>query len=106
MPDPRPTETTQRLKAEIDASKGGDKVKQDFDLGLSTLGTDDEASGNPPTPQEIALARRGEERDAPRSPPEQSAIATQRGFPAVWMIVAAFVVVLAVILAGVWLGRF
>ncbi len=106
MSDPRPTDTTQRLKAEIDASKGGDKVKQDFDLGLATLGTDDEASGNTPTPEEVTLARRGEERDAPRSPPEQSAIGTQRGFPAVWMIVGAFVVVLLVILAGVWSGRF
>jgi hypothetical protein len=102
---PRPTETTQRLKGDIDAGKGGDKVKQGFDLGLVTLGTDDEAAGTPATPREVAIARRTEERGAARPPPEQSAIAIQRDMPAVWIIVAAFVLVVLVVLAAVWSGR-
>ena len=35
MPD-----TTQQLKADIDAGKTGDKIDQGFDPGLAPLGTD------------------------------------------------------------------
>lgn len=105
MAQTRPTDTAQRLKADIDAGKGGDKVTQDFDLGLSTLGTDDEASGNPPTPAEVAAARKSEERGPVRPPAEQSAIATQRGMPAVWIVVLVAVVAIAAIGAAVWFGR-
>ena len=47
--------TTQQLKADIDNSKTGDKNAEGFDLGLSTLGTDDEAAGSPNTPEQVAL---------------------------------------------------
>lgn len=102
---PRPVPTTQQLKGDIDAGRTGDKVQEGFDLGLATLGTDDEAAGTPATPREVAGAIAGEEYDAPRPPPEQSAIATQRGSPAVWIMVGAFIAVLAVIALAAWFGR-
>jgi len=105
MPKASTNPTTQQLKGDIDSGKTGDKVLEGFDLGLSTLGTDDEAAGTPATPAEVRAAVAGETRDAPRPPPEQSAIGIQRGLPAVWIMVGAFVVVVAVIVAAVWFGR-
>lgn len=49
--------TTAMLKADIDSGATGDKVAA-YDPGLSQLGTDDEAAGNPPSPERIALARK------------------------------------------------
>ena len=48
--------TTAMLKADIDSGRTGDKVPH-YDPGLSPLGTDDEAAGNAPSPERIALAR-------------------------------------------------
>ena len=59
--------TVQQLKADIDNGKTGDKNAEGFDLGLSTLGTDDEAAGTPNTAQQIAEARKLE-RARPRQP--------------------------------------
>jgi len=44
------------LKADIESGRTGDKVGV-RDPGLSSLGTDDEAAGRPPSPFRIALAR-------------------------------------------------
>jgi hypothetical protein len=55
-PPPSDQPTTAMLKADIDSGRTGDKVGV-FDPGLSTLGTDDEAAGRPPSPFRIALAR-------------------------------------------------
>jgi hypothetical protein len=44
------------LKADIESGRTGDKVGV-LDPGLSSLGTDDEAAGRPPSPFHIALAR-------------------------------------------------
>ena len=94
--------TTQQLKSDIDTGKTGDKVVEGFDLGLSTLGTDDEASGTPNTPEQIAMARKLERRKATQVPPEQSAGKPTPGMPAVWSVVVAFIlVVLAVGVAAV-----
>ncbi len=104
-------ETTQELKADIDAGKTGDKVPEGFDLGLSTLGTDDEAAGQPATPTEVAMAIADETGAAPRSPPEQSAGAPRwampdwRTVPSLWAVVTAFVAVLIVLAFTVWHGR-
>lgn len=89
--------TTQQLKADIDAGKTGDKVVEGFDLGLSTLGTDDEASGTPNTPEQVAMARSLERRKAPQVPPEQSARKPTPGLPAVWSIAVAFILVVLVV---------
>jgi hypothetical protein len=48
--------TTAMLKADIDSGRTGDKVAH-YDPGLSQLGTDDEAAGNPPSHDRVALAR-------------------------------------------------
>ena len=47
------------LKADIDSGATGDKVAA-YDPGLSQLGTDDEAAGNAPSHERIALARKAE----------------------------------------------
>ena len=104
MAQPRMPQPTQQLKADIDSGKTGDKTPEGFDLGLSPLGTDDEAAGTPNTAQQIAAARALERADAPRPPPEQSAYETRSARPAVWIVVGAFVALLAVIGAAVWLG--
>lgn len=94
--------TTQQLKADIDSGKTGDKVAEGFDLGLSTLGTDDEASGAPNTPEQVAMARSLEKRNTPQAPPEQSAGKPTPGLPAVWSVAVAFVlVVVTVVLAAI-----
>ena len=103
--------TTQQLKGDIDAGKTGDKVPEGFDLGLSTLGTDDEAAGQPATPAEVSIAVAQETRDAPRPPPEQSAGApwltmpALRTMPALWIMAGAFVAVLVVLAFTAWYGR-
>ena len=97
--------TTQELKADINAGKTGDKVPEAFDPGLSTLGTDDEAAGTPNTPEQVATAIRLETRNAAAQPPEQSSDAPQRRMPALWIMGAAFVAVLAVIAFAALYGR-
>ena len=80
----------QQLKADIDSGKTGDKVVEGLDLGLSTLGTDDEAAGTPNTPEQVALARALEKRNAPRPPAEQSANVSKSGQPVLWVIASVF----------------
>ncbi|HYZ60860.1 MAG TPA: hypothetical protein VE650_00265 [Acetobacteraceae bacterium] len=94
-------QTVQHLKADIDTGKTGDKIYEGFDPALAPLGTDDEAAGTPPTPEEVRLARALERRNAPAPPPEQGAHNPRPGFPAVWIILAALLlVVMAVLLAA------
>lgn len=91
--------TTQQLKNDIDTGRTGDKIDQGFDPGLAPLGTDDEASGTPPTPDEIRIARELE-REGASQPAEQGQRNPKRGYPAVLLIGAAFLVlVLAVVIA-------
>jgi len=97
--------TTQQLKADIDTGKTGDKVVEGFDLGLSTLGTDDEAAGSPNTPEQVALARALEKRDAPKPPAEQSANVSRPGRPVLWIVIGVFAAVLAVLAVAVLNGR-
>ena len=47
--------TTNRLKADIDSGRTGDKVAFP-DPSAAPLGTDDEAAGSPPTPERVAEA--------------------------------------------------
>lgn len=56
---PRPTDTADRLRHEIDSGRTGDKVDAP-DPAAAPLGTDDEASGHPVTREQAALARRRE----------------------------------------------
>jgi hypothetical protein len=51
--------TIERLRAEIDTGRTGDKVAGS-DPAAAPLGTDDEAAGTPPRPEDVAVARRHE----------------------------------------------
>jgi hypothetical protein len=55
-PPPSDQPTSAMLKADIDSGRTGDKIGE-LDPGLSSLGTDDEAAGRPPSAFRIALAR-------------------------------------------------
>ena len=55
-PPPSAQPTSAMLKADIDSGRTGDKIGE-LDPGLSSLGTDDEAAGRPPSAFRIALAR-------------------------------------------------
>ncbi len=90
-------QTTQQLKADIDHGRTGDKVASGFDPGLSTLGTDDEAAGTPNTPQQVAMARGLEQQKAGSSSASSSRPLVTLGGPAMWIIVGAIVVVVAVL---------
>lgn len=59
-PDPvRPGSTSAQLKHDINSGLTGDKVNF-FDPAAAPLGTDEEAGGMPPTPEEIHQARMAE----------------------------------------------
>jgi len=96
--------TVQQLKSDIDNGKTGDKNAEGFDLGFSTLGTDDEAAGTPNTAQQIAEARKLE-RARPRQPAEQSAMLPTPGYPAVWTVVGAFAAVVITMALAAISGR-
>ncbi|MCD6070812.1 MAG: hypothetical protein K0S42_1328 [Microvirga sp.] len=51
--------TTAQLKGDINSGRTGDK-NEVFDPGLSPLGTDDEAGGNPMKPEQVDMARHQE----------------------------------------------
>lgn len=60
--DPPPVQTgstSAQLKGDIDSGRTGDK-NEVFDPGLSPLGTDDEAAGFSPKPEQVDLARHQE----------------------------------------------
>lgn len=51
--------TSDRLRHDIDRGRAGDKVPF-TDPAAAPLGTDDEAAGTPPTPEQIRMARKAE----------------------------------------------
>jgi hypothetical protein len=55
-PPDRSLPNVAQLKQDIDSGFTGDKQPM-FDPALAPLGTDDEAAGTPPTPEEVAAAR-------------------------------------------------
>lgn len=57
---PREGDTVLQLKDDIDSGRTGDKTAT-ADPGMASLGTCEEAGGNPATPAEIALARKQEQ---------------------------------------------
>ncbi len=52
-------DTVLQLKDDIDSGRTGDKTAT-ADPGMASLGTCDEAAGTPPTPAQVALARKEE----------------------------------------------
>jgi hypothetical protein len=93
--------TAAQLRADINSGRTGDKVGV-FDPALAPLGTDDEAGGHPPSPEQVAAARRqervagpaGSDRNAPQGGP---------GFALYGFI--AFIAAVALAFAGVLLLR-
>ncbi|MCW6509701.1 hypothetical protein [Lichenifustis flavocetrariae] len=88
------SDTVAQLKQDIHVAQAGESVAV-HDLGVSPLGTDDEAGGHSPLPEEIALARRQEastSKAALRADPS-SGVAKK-----VWPIVAMMALVGVVVL--------
>ena len=61
VPDGRSGDTVLQLKDDIDSGRTGSKNATP-DPGMASLGTCEEAGGNPATPAEIALARKEEKK--------------------------------------------
>ena len=93
-------DNTQQLKSDIDTGRTGDKIDQGYDPGLSPLGTDDEAAGHRNTPAQVRAARQLEGGAA--QPAEQGDRNSKRGFPAVWIVAGAVIVVLIAVLLAAW----
>lgn len=68
----RKTPTSDRLRHDITHGKAGDKANFS-DPSAAPLGTDAEASGNPPTREELEIARREEIEKRPdeKDPPSK-----------------------------------
>lgn len=89
--------TTSQLKADIDAGRTGDKVSN-ADPGLSPLGTDDEAAGNPASAERIDLARRNENRiGAAAGPPVRDTLGPRGA--SIGLMIGVVVVIAVVIIA-------
>jgi hypothetical protein len=67
-----------QLRDAIDRGKAGDKVAYP-DPAAAPLGTDDEAAGTPPQPDEVRQAMRQERRGRERGPAETDAHASPHG---------------------------
>jgi len=65
MGEPQPP-TSSQLRDDINRGRTGDKIAG-FDPSAAPLGTDEEAAGTPPSPEEIAEARRQESGHGARS---------------------------------------
>lgn len=108
--DPAPDSTrpnTAMLKADIDSGRTGDKTEV-FDPGLSPLGTDDEAAGNPPSAFRVALARFHESKARWTSGARRTGAAHTgtEGFPVLYVsFIVATAIVLVVGMAVVGSGR-
>jgi hypothetical protein len=93
------SDTSSRLRHEIDQGLAGDKVKGS-DPAAAPLGTDDEAAGQPPTTEQVALARQHEARstiDGRTSDPGAPTATSQQAWLRPAMIVAGVVVLIAVL---------
>ena len=91
--------TSAKLRDEIDHGQAGDKVSFP-DPAAAPLGTDDEAAGHPPTPEQIAMARRLEVREDPRPRPELDGWTGKSG---VKLLLGAAIILAAVL--GYYLSR-
>ncbi|WP_052120922.1 hypothetical protein [Inquilinus limosus] len=92
--------TTQQLLRDINRGLTGDKIAAQ-DPAAAPLGTDDEAAGMPPSPEEVGDAR---EREAIGRPPDMSLMRGDQGVdrrraPGSLMHVSALAAVLALLLA-------
>jgi hypothetical protein len=90
--------TTAQLKGDIDSGRTGDK-NEAFDPGLSPLGTDDEAAGTPPKPEQVDLARHQESAERWRNDNDKDSYAHQNSRKALYAYVG-FIALVLVLFAG------
>jgi hypothetical protein len=93
--------TTQQLLRDINRGLTGDKIPA-RDPAAAPLGTDDEAAGMPPSPEDVGDAR---EREAIGRPPDTSLVQGDQGVggrraPGSLMHVSALAAALALLLAA------
>lgn len=101
--------TTDKLRKDIDGGTTGDKVPFE-DPTAAPLGTDDEAAGSPPSPQQVSEARRLEtgpqSHQAPAVTEERSrgdlASSAPRGMR---LILLLFLTIAEVVLAWALVGQ-
>lgn len=92
--------TTAQLKGDIDSGRTGDKT-QVFDPGLSPLGTDDEAAGTPPTPEQVDQARHQESSARWKEGAEKDSYAHQDSRKALYAFVGFIGLVLVLFVGAV-----
>jgi len=92
--------TTAQLKGDIDSGRTGDKT-QVFDPGLSPLGTDDEAAGTPPTPEQVDQARHQESSTRWKEGAEKDSYAHQDSRKALYAFVGFIALVLVLFVSAV-----
>jgi hypothetical protein len=90
-PDPGKANTDQ-LRDDINKGRTGDKVCFP-DPAAAPLGTDDEAAGCPPTPEQVAEVRQHERAKADRMRSRQSNVQVRT-----WLALAATVAVIGLLL--------
>src|SRR5215212_7405121 len=104
--DPPPASdrpTSAMLKADIDSGRTGDKIGE-LDPGLSSLGTDDEAAGQPPSAFRIALARYYETIGRWTAGRRSSTASHSGQDGGLTVFVSLIVAIGVVLLAGIWLA--
>ena len=81
MPHKDRAPTSDRLRKDIDRGRAGDKTDYP-DPAAAPLGTDDEAGGNPPSEEQLRIAREAEIRGRPSERDETSrTVDRSRGRP-------------------------
>ncbi|MCG7393186.1 hypothetical protein MHY87_09735 [Microvirga sp. ACRRW] len=90
--------TSAQLKGDIDSGRTGDKNPV-LDPGLSPLGTDDEAAGTSPSPEQVDLARRQESVDRWKNDNDKDSYAHQNSRKALYAYVG-FIALVLVVFAG------
>lgn len=89
-------DTADKLRAEIDNGRAGDKVPAS-DPAAAPLGTDDEAAGKPPTREQVVTAATAELR-----PRGRSRLRAMSGFPTLYLLIV--IPVIAAILLAILFG--
>jgi hypothetical protein len=107
MPSPSRKESAEQLRRDIDRGLTGDKIPAQ-DPAAVPLGTDDEAAGMPPTPDEVREARSREAIGRPPDTglargPETADPRTPQALRPIYSLVLLFVLVLLVaLILGLW----
>ena len=90
--------TSAQLKGDINSGRTGDK-NEVFDPGLSPLGTDDEAAGVSPSPEQVDLARHQEGTERWKNGAGRDSYAHQHSRKALYAYVG-FIALVLVLFAG------